>query len=87
MENITSIISTVGFPIACVLGMGYFIYVAFKMFMSKSDKREDRLYDLVSEVNEEVEESVGEELLVKQMLASSVFWKSTILTLNTLNPM
>ena len=49
MENFTSIISTLGFPIACVVGMGYFIFVAFKMFMTKSEKREDRLYELIAE--------------------------------------
>ena len=49
MENMTTIISTLGFPIACVLAMGYFIYVAFKMFMAKSDKREDRLYELIAD--------------------------------------
>ncbi|HEY8541670.1 MAG TPA: hypothetical protein VIL29_04755 [Pseudothermotoga sp.] len=50
MENMINIISTLGFPIACVLAMGSFIYVAFKMFMAKSDKREDRLYELVADI-------------------------------------
>lgn len=52
MENMTSIISTLGFPIACVLAMGSFIYVAFKMFMAKSDKREERLYELVADIQD-----------------------------------
>lgn len=49
MEQIVTIISTLGFPIACVIGMGYFIFMAFKMFFAKSEKREDKLYDIISE--------------------------------------
>lgn len=49
MEQWTNVIATLGFPIACVLAMGYFIFIAFKMFMSKADKREDRLYELIAD--------------------------------------
>lgn len=38
IQVITSLISTVGFPIACVIGMAFFFY---KMWQKNSD-REDR---------------------------------------------
>ena len=36
---ITELISTLGFPIACVVAMGFFIYKIYK----KSEDREDKL--------------------------------------------
>lgn len=36
---ITELISTLGFPIACVVAMGFFIYKIYK----KSEEREDKL--------------------------------------------
>lgn len=39
VETLTALISTVGFPIVCVIGMGYFIWHIYK----KSETREDKL--------------------------------------------
>lgn len=38
-QMITELISTLGFPIACVVAMGFFIYKIYK----KSEDREDKL--------------------------------------------
>jgi chromosome segregation ATPase len=40
MEIMVDIISTVGFPIACVIGLGWFIYKIY----NDTTKREDKLY-------------------------------------------
>ena len=45
METWTSIISTVGFPIACVLALGYFVYIFYKDYTKRSAEREDKLID------------------------------------------
>lgn len=61
---ITEIISNVGFPIACVVGMGWFIYQIFQKTTDESAKnmekvqarckeREDKLYEEI-EKNREV---------------------------------
>ena len=47
MEVWTNLISTVGFPICCVLGLGYFIYVIYTNMTAENEKREDKLYELV----------------------------------------
>lgn len=40
MEVMIDVISTVGFPIACVIGLGWFVYKIY----NDMTKREDKLY-------------------------------------------
>ena len=47
-NEIVSLITNVGFPIVCVLGMGFFIWQIYK----QSVKREDKLYTQVEESRE-----------------------------------
>jgi hypothetical protein len=44
-QMITELISTLGFPIACVIALGVFIYKIYK----KSEEREDKLMDELAE--------------------------------------
>ena len=48
METLVDLISSVGFPIVCVIGLGYFIYIAWNNITEQSDKREEKLYDIIS---------------------------------------
>lgn len=41
MEMVTNLISTVGFPIACVIGLGWFILRIY----NDTTEREDKLYE------------------------------------------
>ena len=53
----TDVISVVGFPIACAIAMGYFIFTIYK----RSIVREDKLYDELSncrEVNKQAIETI-----------------------------
>lgn len=45
LESIETLITTVGFPIVCVLGMGYFIWQLYK----QSVIRENKLYVQIDE--------------------------------------
>ena len=47
MANVTEIISTVGFPIACVIALGYFIYLAWQKMSAQNEKREEKLYEII----------------------------------------
>lgn len=49
VTTINSLISSVGFPIVCVIGLGWFIYQAFKKFTEQSDRREEKLYAFITE--------------------------------------
>ena len=42
---IVSVISNVGFPIACVLGCAYFIYKSWQANNEISKEREDKLFN------------------------------------------
>ena len=45
MENVLQIIQTVGFPIACVIACGFFIYKLVNRDKDEAKEREDRLID------------------------------------------
>ena len=49
MEAWTQVISTVGFPIACVIGLGYFVYTIYKNITAENEKREERLYEIIAD--------------------------------------
>ena len=42
MEVYANIISTVGFPIACVIALGFFIYKAWNDMSKRSTEREEK---------------------------------------------
>ena len=48
MEVFVELITTVGFPIACVIAMGLFIYHIYK----KSEDREDKLMNEIEKTRE-----------------------------------
>ena len=48
METWTQLISTLGFPIVCVLGLAYFIFVIYQKTTVENEKREEKLYEIIS---------------------------------------
>lgn len=63
MEMMITVIQTVGFPIACVLCMGYFIYVMWdrqtkewkqqaEALAAECQKREEKLYSQIDRFSE-----------------------------------
>lgn len=50
MESYTQIISTVGFPIFCVLALGICVWKAFNMVMENNKQREMKLYDTIADI-------------------------------------
>lgn len=57
IDNATQIISTVGFPIFCVLVLGLFIWKAFNMVMQNNKEREAKLYDTIAEIRGQLKEA------------------------------
>lgn len=56
-NSITTIISTVGFPIFCVVCLGYFVWKAFNMVMQNNKERETKLYDTIAEIRGQLKEA------------------------------
>ena len=48
MEQIIEVISTLGFPIACVIALGFFIWKVYQ----RSEKREDMLMQEIGKMRE-----------------------------------
>lgn len=57
IDGMTQIISTVGFPIFCVLALGYFVWKAFNMVMTNNKEREQKLYDTIAEIRGQLKEA------------------------------
>ena len=49
---IQSMIASIGFPIVAVIGLAWFIYKAFEKFTTQSEKREEKLYTVISQAQE-----------------------------------
>ena len=54
--DITQLISNLGFPIACVIGLGYYVYQAQKTQAEENAKREERLYQIIDKQSEQLSE-------------------------------
>jgi hypothetical protein len=48
MDTYVNLITNVGFPIACVLALSYFIYKSWNDLNTKYTEREDKLYTMLS---------------------------------------
>ena len=57
LDGATQIISSVGFPIFCVLAMGLFVWKAFNMVMTNNKEREAKLYDTIAEIRGQLKEA------------------------------
>jgi len=49
--DIITMIQTLGFPIACVVACGWFIYKMWTKSTDQNEKREEKLYMTLGEVN------------------------------------
>lgn len=62
MEQFTALISSFGFPVACVCALGYFIWYFFKQTKEESQQRENSLMDFIrrsQEINSEFAEIIA----------------------------
>lgn len=48
MEAWTNVISTVGFPIAMVIALAYFLFLIWKKSTEQNEKREEKLYEALA---------------------------------------
>ena len=58
MEAYTNVISTVGFPIACVIALAFFIYKAWNDMSKKSAEREEKLYAMLASAQNSIDEAI-----------------------------
>lgn len=54
-DAITQLISSVGFPIACTVFMGFFIYKFSNTVMTYNKEREDKLYEMIGRLQGELD--------------------------------
>lgn len=58
MEAYTNVISTVGFPITCVIALALFIYKAWNDMSKKSAEREEKLYTMLASAQKSIDEAI-----------------------------
>lgn len=49
VNTIQNLIASVGFPIVCVIALGWFIYRIFEKYTANAEKREEKLYSFIVE--------------------------------------
>ena len=52
VNTIQTLITSLGFPIVCVIALGWFIYNAFEKITAQSEKREEKLYTTIAQAQE-----------------------------------
>lgn len=57
LDVATQLITSVGFPIFCVLALGLFVWKAFNMVMANNKEREAKLYDTIAEIRGQLKEA------------------------------
>ena len=61
--DMNSLVSTFGFPIACAMACGWFIYVMYKDNQTNTKEREEKLYNEITEcriVNRQALETIAQ---------------------------
>ena len=56
MDAIVSVISTLGFPIACVIALGLFIKEVYNNMAVTNKEREEKLYTIIAENQKQLNE-------------------------------
>ena len=52
VNTIQTLITSLGFPICVCIALSWFIYKAFEKFTAQSEKREEKLYTVISQAQE-----------------------------------
>ena len=58
MEDCINVLQTVGFPIFCVLALGFFIYTAYKKITEDTKEREEKLYTMLANAQNTINSAV-----------------------------
>lgn len=56
ISGVADFITTLGFPIACVIAMAWFIYKAYEKLTTETKEREDKLYQVIFENQAQLKE-------------------------------
>ena len=51
LNTIQNLIASEGFPIVVCLALGWFIYKVFERYTTQSEKREEKLYEIIAEAH------------------------------------
>ena len=56
MEGFITVVQTLGFPVACVIALGIFVYKFVERIQSENEQRENRLMDLIQNCQGKLEQ-------------------------------
>ena len=58
MEGWVQVLQSVGFPIFCVLALGYFVYSSYQKMITDTKEREDKLYTMLTSAQSTISSAV-----------------------------
>lgn len=72
MEAVTTLISTVGFPIACAVGMAWFIYQIFLKTTAQNEKNMERVQARCKEREEKLYQEIEKNRKVNEKAIETI---------------
>ena len=58
ITTIEGLITTVGFPIFCVLALGFFIYKSYEQIEKRNEGREEKLYTMLANAQSAIDNAI-----------------------------
>ena len=58
MEGWVEVLQSVGFPLFCVLALGYFVYSSYQKMIADTKEREDKLYTMLTSAQATISSAV-----------------------------
>ena len=58
ITTVEGLITTLGFPIFCVLALGYFIYKSYEQIEKRNEGREEKLYTMLANSQSAIDNAI-----------------------------
>lgn len=58
ITTVEGLITSVGFPIFCVLALGFFIYKSYEQITKRCNEREDKLYVMLTNAQSAIDDAI-----------------------------
>ena len=58
ITTVEGLITTVGFPIFCVLALGFFIYKSYEQIEKRNEGREEKLYTMLANAQSAIDNAI-----------------------------
>ena len=58
ISTVEGLITSIGFPIFCVLALGFFIYKSYEQIEKRNERREEKLYSMLANSQSAIDNAI-----------------------------